>query len=1184
MAILPRSDGKFYACVNGHVEQSPFLHLCSFDSPAPLESIPLNIPEHVHVSFMNFNLNSKYLLLGFSNGIVQIRPLSEVQLFLELGCHDNADVTSVSLSFDDSIIVSVGRDGSFFVHLVDLEKSINHFKVPSLDSTNVELPAQVPESGLLDSSVALAEDPEALDILESSAYSLEEAKQKQEEDNRKLDAEKKKETVRARIAQIRTEFLKLVQRNRDDLDESQRLPPSDFDFDPEHKEQLLQQQQDKVLEARRETAWLAEKYSLALAKLRAKFLGSLLVEQIPLSSFRTQLTVSSFRTPELPEFLKKSIEEVHELIEEEAARRAGDDTQSGKASNADADAGSDDLLGSDDDFSGTAAGRGRGAANAKNKKGQQVVSQAQLRKQARLERKKRQEQLEKHKPDENAEDPADVNAIKHAEENMGDFKLKSDKNYIVPEKQRVNAEKKRQQMVLLLESVHFIKMGLNERFLALRDLKRRIIENIRKDNVRLREINLKLGLEDELYEPQIDSSEWPENRDVVSKQELLAFEAEKEKQRLAAAKAKTQSAYGGGDDDDDKKKAAAEKEKKEKEKKLAAASVSSDDKHAGPNPKDERVTLHAQRLSAVPSSEMEQLELSASMQLLQHERKTLLHKIDKTVSTFDQAVADLRQEKFRLDADLKTTDLKLLTLYQELLMLKQFEGNENALNTKLLKCKSDKAVVVSEIGECQEKLQTKLDEIQAWQEKDKAIFNEFNTVVGGEKSEFYGQLLKIFRKRIKRAKKKAHGDNEESEEEEEDDKFDVDDFSDDEGKSDDDDDESCPVNCDNAIYEKVLELRDKRLDQEDALAEINKAVEDLKKQNERLQQRERNIDKELKNTDKDIQAFQTEKQRALNQIIVAVPIKLLQIRCLDENRLPVDISNALIFTQTALQRLKDRIKDIQNEKFSLKKEISDLRIRHKQLTKHIKTKQSEIDVERKKCEDVQRLKLGRIIEPELLERMSNNQTASELKEKLDALEEESERQVAEWEAKLEEAKSELAKITRENTTRLEQVGELTKRQYSMEEKLNVSTKNVHVGDTGPLEAKAAAERFQLVELVKKQANDIEALKAEIHILRRKGGHVWSAAPPVAQLNQTAPLSNTVGSRSLQPLSQTQASSSHGLQSQISGVVGASTGSARNTARLSSRGAATPSSASSANLDMMLSGTTLSGRTAPSSSS
>ena len=62
--------------------------------------------------------------------------------------------------------------------------------------------------------------------------------------------------------------------------------------------------------------------------------------------------------------------------------------------------------------------------------------------------------------------------------------------------------------------------------------------------------------------------------------------------------------------------------------------------------------------------------------MLHHERRSLLNKIEKTITTFDQAVADLRVEKLKLDADLKTTNIKLLVLYQELLMLKQFEGTE----------------------------------------------------------------------------------------------------------------------------------------------------------------------------------------------------------------------------------------------------------------------------------------------------------------------------------------------------------------------------------------------------------------------------------------------------------------------------------------------------------------------------
>ena len=57
------------------------------------------------------------------------------------------------------------------------------------------------------------------------------------------------------------------------------------------------------------------------------------------------------------------------------------------------------------------------------------------------------------KPDENCEDPADVLAIQQAVDNMGDFKLKTDKDYSVPEHLRMSADRKRAQLVALEEQV-----------------------------------------------------------------------------------------------------------------------------------------------------------------------------------------------------------------------------------------------------------------------------------------------------------------------------------------------------------------------------------------------------------------------------------------------------------------------------------------------------------------------------------------------------------------------------------------------------------------------------------------------------------------------------------------------------------------------------------------------------------
>jgi len=64
--------------------------------------------------------------------------------------------------------------------------------------------------------------------------------------------------------------------------------------------------------------------------------------------------------------------------------------------------------------------------------------------------------LYRNKPDEGYQDPRDVAAIKEARENMGDYKLKTAKDYVVPESLRVNAEKKRIQLLNLLDQVNLL--------------------------------------------------------------------------------------------------------------------------------------------------------------------------------------------------------------------------------------------------------------------------------------------------------------------------------------------------------------------------------------------------------------------------------------------------------------------------------------------------------------------------------------------------------------------------------------------------------------------------------------------------------------------------------------------------------------------------------------------------------
>ena len=62
----------------------------------------------------------------------------------------------------------------------------------------------------------------------------------------------------------------------------------------------------------------------------------------------------------------------------------------------------------------------------------------------------------RNKPDENYEDPADVAAIREAQAHMGDFKLKTAPDYVVPEHLRMDTEKKRFQILTLQGMVSYM--------------------------------------------------------------------------------------------------------------------------------------------------------------------------------------------------------------------------------------------------------------------------------------------------------------------------------------------------------------------------------------------------------------------------------------------------------------------------------------------------------------------------------------------------------------------------------------------------------------------------------------------------------------------------------------------------------------------------------------------------------
>jgi chromosome segregation ATPase len=486
--------------------------------------------------------------------------------------------------------------------------------------------------------------------------------------------------------------------------------------------------------------------------------------------------------------------------------------------------------------------------------------------------------------------------------------------------------------------------------------------------------------------------------------------------------------------------------------------------------------------------------MSEAKARLWYDKDQLESHIQQVIDTFDSAVASLEKEKAKLESDLKNADMKLLVLYEELLMLNDLEEKDEALLKKSNKCRNDKAGIMHKIKECQDHLVEKKAEIEQWQAEEANLQAEFTDLVG-ESSPFLGTLLKIYKKKVKRSKrKKAMGDDDDMDEEDEESEEDSD--LDSEEDEDEMEEDICPQGCDMSIYESVLDLRDKRLDMEDALQEIQKAVDDLKRDHTKLLADEKRIDKEQKQTDAEIQQFQTEKQRKLNQVPIVFTLRLSQVQCLtgtegSDLRLPVELNDYVVFTRNGLQRLMSRITELHQEIRAVKQNHRQLKRDYVNENKEKKVVVKTIEDLNSKFQDIQMLKFGQIVDLDLIEKSAPNKYVMELQEKVTQAEGDNRQGLAKWERKIEKSKQELARVTRENTSFMEQIVNMGYSQLQLDSALNARIANVTVNDTEPMVELKEMERERMKDLLQLQAKEIATLQAEINLFRKKGGHIYT---------------------------------------------------------------------------------------------
>jgi hypothetical protein len=337
-----------------------------------------------------------------------------------------------------------------------------------------------------------------------------------------------------------------------------RISEDDFQIDPEFFHILQERNDNKIEETKKEVAWKIEYHTVNLNKLKNKFYDVLEFEKFTVKSINDSSYVTTFRVQKMSEFLQSNIEAFKQMLESEIINK----------DQAEADAEDQDDTNEVGEQNNERQREKDKAAQlaAKQKAAQQAALDAKKtegekkREQRKLERDNRKKEigkLEKKEAMHSGEDPEDRKEIEIAQQTFGDYKLKTSNDYTVPENQRVNFSKKRQQMVLLEGSIHKLKVDFNQKIQELKLRKKEIIDHVKTVNSRLSEINSELGVTEELFVPTIDKeAEYPENFFEINDEDIDKFkakkEAEKNKGKGKKAAAKEEENNEEEQDDNDK--------------------------------------------------------------------------------------------------------------------------------------------------------------------------------------------------------------------------------------------------------------------------------------------------------------------------------------------------------------------------------------------------------------------------------------------------------------------------------------------------------------------------------------------------------------------------------------------------------------------------------------------------------
>ncbi|KAL7301745.1 hypothetical protein TKK_0005740 [Trichogramma kaykai] len=939
-----------------------------------LRSVPIaDASDEEMTCHLSYNAG-RYLILGTQHGalrVCRIKTEDEADWsdYWSLPMHDyyTGRVQAMCLGYDRRTLVSCGLDGNVFTYAINDDVPLDdEFKIPKPITSRDHIPTT-----------------KVWDIEEANYPSLEQVIVKAEMDRIKANAKDDKERTLAALRQLTEEYNSLLRRN-DKLPASQRLTEQELQLDPRISADLDEQLKEQMDIVYRKSEYKQEKCRLRLKKLMEHF-----IEPITCIPFAVKKILNPdsmvWSLRELKLTGDYAVEERHSHADshetdkpEERQKRRSSIDRLRRSRAMSAYVGDLESDSKQDEPTIELFLKGLSPRTIQYKLGEEI--NLMLKKyrslKAKLEEQEQEwKKLQSERPDPKAVDPEDEEAIEYAKRTIGDYKLKASLDLDLDKRPTVKSKYK--EIIECRRKIHFRREDFNSKVREMRQRKVDLIKEVEKLLKSLRAIQSELP--DELTKPlphlpSLDMDvEFPEKKLEIAEYTPLA-------QRLNESKNRRQSitqAYMPADEFDEEYAVLMLDEKRFVPERFLAtvegAGAAGFRKRFPEDTKPVKLLVPLEVIASIDAAERLDTDLERELKRYRavrkkHEQDQMLEYIDHSYRVFDEELSELELERLKIIHESVYMDLYMLTLHQELIVLKKFEAKEVKLEQLVEEHRRVIDEIEAKISLLTEQTEEKKSTVARLQDKLKEMMARYLSSI--QEQRYSLVLAEIARKsyesssdasaddvasrssatddkEAKRRTTKYQGDlghrvtrfqdmdsRENVREEQQQQQTMVRRASkalprvsslalvDPQQQGDEDEAAGGGESGDLELYEEANAVQKQCRLLEGCLSEeqraLSEASEELERQRTSLQEAQTDLDASTQR----LEGFLHEKQRELNDIDMTVILKLDQVQLLAEGSHTEKLRNCIVFDKTRLARLYARVGELQQE-------TDELRAKHK---------------------------------------------------------------------------------------------------------------------------------------------------------------------------------------------------------------------------------------------------------------